>query len=140
LTFTDQRGWEIADNPQNFEPSGDDNDSVVEHLTGEFPGVVSAPEDDDVLPGVDMDFDAKPTGRRWTATMLPRSLTRLMGLGNKIQMWRSLRNQEPSQLLHPQLRHKLHHPRRGWWHAIIRSAKQDDISGASNIAQPCPGS
>ncbi len=62
MTFTDWHGLEIGDNPQGFEPSGDDDDSVVKHLTDEFPGVVAAPEDDTALPGVDTDFDAKPTG------------------------------------------------------------------------------
>jgi hypothetical protein len=61
LTFTNWHGWEIGDNTQNFKLSGDDDSSVVKHLTDEFPGVLPAPEDDAVLPGVDMDFDAEPT-------------------------------------------------------------------------------
>ncbi len=63
MTFTDWSGWEIGDHPQDFEPSKDDDNSVVNHLTYEIPGVVPAPEDDAELPGVDMDFDdTKPTG------------------------------------------------------------------------------
>jgi hypothetical protein len=55
LTFTDWRGQEIGDNTQDFEPSEDDDNSVVKHLTDEFPGVVLVHEDDDVLPGVETD-------------------------------------------------------------------------------------
>ena len=29
LTFTDRHGWEIGDHPQDYEPSGNDDDSVV---------------------------------------------------------------------------------------------------------------
>ncbi len=62
LTFTNRCGREIGDNPQDFELSGDDDDSVAKHITDAFPGVVPAPEDDAVLPGVNTDFDAEPTG------------------------------------------------------------------------------
>jgi hypothetical protein len=58
LTFTNQRGQEIGDHQQDFEPSGDDDNSVAKHLTDEFPAVVPAPEDGAVIPGVDTDFDA----------------------------------------------------------------------------------
>jgi hypothetical protein len=51
LTFAGWCGQEIGDNPQDFKSSGDDGDSVVKHLTDEFPGVVPTPEDDAVLPG-----------------------------------------------------------------------------------------
>ncbi len=47
---------------QGFKPCGDDDDSVVEHLQDVLPGVDSTPEDDDELPGLDTDIDAKPTG------------------------------------------------------------------------------
>jgi hypothetical protein len=118
LTFTNQRGREIGDNPQVFESSGDDDDSVVKHLTDEIPGVVPAPEDDAVLPGVDTDFDAEPTGVEVDSNLPSRSLMRLMALGNMIQVHRLLRNQALIQPLRLQLRHKLHHPRRGWRHAM----------------------
>jgi hypothetical protein len=50
LTFTNRHGQDIGDIAQDFEPRADeDDDSVVAH-----------PNDD--LPGVDTDFDAKPTG------------------------------------------------------------------------------
>ncbi len=74
LTFTNQRGWEIGDNPQNFEPSGDDDESVAKHLTDEFLGAVPAPEDDAVLPGVDMDFNAKPTGVEVDSNYAPQDV------------------------------------------------------------------
>jgi hypothetical protein len=61
LTFTNLCGWEISDKPQDFEPNEYDDNSVVKQLTDKFPGVVPVPEDDDVLPGVDTDFDAMPT-------------------------------------------------------------------------------
>ncbi len=82
MTFTDQRGWEIGDNPQDFEPSGDDDDSVVKHLTDEFPGVVPAPEDDAVLPGVDTEFDAEPTGVEVDSDYAPQESAEVNGLGN----------------------------------------------------------
>ena len=74
MTFTDQRGHEIGDNPQDFEPSGDDDDSVFEHLTDEIPEVLPAPEDDAELPGVDTDFDAKPTGVEVDSDHVPQEL------------------------------------------------------------------
>jgi hypothetical protein len=83
FTFTNRRGWEIDDNPQDFEPSGDDDNSVVEHLTDEFPGVVPAPEDDDVLPGVDMDFDAKPTGVEVDSNYAPQKSDEVNRLGQQ---------------------------------------------------------
>jgi hypothetical protein len=83
LTFTDWRGQEIGGNPQDFEPSGDDDDSVVEHLIDEFPGVVPAPEDDAVLPGVDTDFDAKPTGVEMDSNYAPQESDEVNGLGQQ---------------------------------------------------------
>ena len=62
MTFTNRCGQEIGNNPKDFEPSGDDDDSVVKHLIDEFPGVVPVPEDDAGLPGVDTDFDAELSG------------------------------------------------------------------------------
>jgi hypothetical protein len=119
LTFTNQHGQEIGDQTQDFEPSGDDDNSFVKHLTDEIPGVVPAPEDDAELPEEwTRILMLSPQEWRWIVTMSPRSLLRLMALENKIQMRRPLRNQEPSQPLHPQMRHKLHHPRRGWRHTM----------------------
>jgi hypothetical protein len=83
LTFTDRRGWEIGDNPPDFEPSGDYNNSVVEHLKDEFPGVLPAPdrpEDDDGLPGVDTDFDAEPTGVEVHSNYAPQESAEVNGL------------------------------------------------------------
>jgi hypothetical protein len=83
LTFTNWHGWEIGDNPQGFEPSGDDDNSVVEHLTDEFPGVVPMPEDDVVLPGVDTHFDAKPTGVKVDSNYAPQESAEVNGLGQQ---------------------------------------------------------
>jgi hypothetical protein len=83
LTFTDRCGREIGYNPQDFEPSGDDDDSVVEHLTDEFPGVVPAPEEDAVLPGVDTDFDADPTGVETDSNYDPQESDEVNGLGQQ---------------------------------------------------------
>jgi hypothetical protein len=74
------------------------------------------PEEDAELPGVDTGFDAKPTGME--VDMSPKSLLRLMASGNTIQARRPLRNQAPSHPLSPELRHSLHHPRRGWLHGL----------------------
>jgi hypothetical protein len=62
LTFTNWHGREIGDHPQDYEPSGNDDDSVVELISDVIPGVDPTPEDDVELPGVDTDFNAKPTG------------------------------------------------------------------------------
>jgi hypothetical protein len=80
LTFTNRRGREIGDNPQDFESSGDDDNSVVEHLTDEFPVGVPAPEDDAVLPGVDTDFDVKPTGVEVNSDYAPQESAEVNGL------------------------------------------------------------
>ena len=39
LTFTDRHGREIGDHPQDYEPSGNDDDSVVELISDVIPGV-----------------------------------------------------------------------------------------------------
>ncbi len=39
LTFTNQHGREIGDHPQDFEPSGNDDNSVVELVLDVIPGV-----------------------------------------------------------------------------------------------------
>ncbi len=62
MTFTNQHGWDIGDLTQDFEPRADeDEDSIVAHPNDELPGV-DVHSGDAELPGVDMDFDAKPTG------------------------------------------------------------------------------
>ncbi len=91
LTFTDQRGREIGDHPQEFEPSGDDDNSVVKHLTDEFPGVVPAPEDDAALPGVVCDFDAEPTGVEVDSDYVPQKFAEVNGL------WQQDRNVVPTE-------------------------------------------
>ncbi len=83
LTFTNQHGQDIRDNPQVFEPSGDDEDSVVKHLADEFPGVVPAPEDEAVLPSLDTDFDAKPTGVEVDSNYAPQDSAEVNGLGQQ---------------------------------------------------------
>ncbi len=83
LTFTDRLGREIGDNPQDFEPSGDDDYSVVEHLTDEFPGVAPVPEDDAVLPGVDTDFDAETTGVEVDSSHAPQDSAEINILGQQ---------------------------------------------------------
>ncbi len=62
LTFTNRHGQDIGDLAQDFEPHADeDEDSFVAHPNDKLPGVdVHSGEAE--LPGVDTDFDAKPTG------------------------------------------------------------------------------
>jgi hypothetical protein len=55
LTFTNRHGRKIGDHPQDYEPSGNDEDSVVELISDVIPIVDPTPEDDAELPGVDMD-------------------------------------------------------------------------------------
>jgi hypothetical protein len=45
--------------------------------------VVPAPEDDDVLQGVDMDFDAKPTGMEVYSNYAPEESAQGNGLGQQ---------------------------------------------------------
>ena len=62
LTFTNQQGHDIGDHQQDFDPVGDDDEySAIEFISDVIPGVDPAPEDDAEPPGVDTDFDAKPT-------------------------------------------------------------------------------
>ncbi len=58
-----------------------DNDSVVKVLMDKFPGVIPAPEDDAVLPGVDTDFNAKPTGVEEDSEYVPQEFAEVNGLG-----------------------------------------------------------
>jgi hypothetical protein len=62
LTFTNRHGQDIGDLAQDFEPRADeDDDSFVAHPNDKLPGVDVHLGDAELL-GVDMDFDAKPTG------------------------------------------------------------------------------
>jgi hypothetical protein len=62
LTFTNQHGQDIGDLAQDFEPHADEDDnSFVAHPNDKLP-VVDVHSGDAELPGVDTDFDAKPTG------------------------------------------------------------------------------
>ncbi len=83
LAFTNRHGREIGDHPQDFEPSGDYDSFLVKHLTDELPGVVLAPEDDAALPGVDTDFDAKPTGVEVDSNYVPQKFAEVNGLGQQ---------------------------------------------------------
>ncbi len=75
LTFTNRQGHEIGDHPRDFDPAGDDDDdSAGELILNVIPGVDPAPEDDAELPGVDTDFDAKPTGVEVDINYAPQEL------------------------------------------------------------------
>jgi len=95
LTFTDRHGREIGDHTQDYEPSGNDDDSVVKLILDVIPGVDPPPEDDAELPGVDTDFDAEPTGVEVVDSdyVLPE-LTEVNGLGQ--QDTRAAPTEEPS--------------------------------------------
>jgi hypothetical protein len=81
LTFTDRHGREIGDHPQDYEPSGDDDDSVVELILDAITGVDPTPEDYAELPGVDTDFDAEPTGVEVVdSDYVPQELIEVYGL------------------------------------------------------------
>jgi hypothetical protein len=80
LTFTNRHGQEIDDHPQDYEPSANDDNSVVELISDVIPGVDPTPEDDVELPGVDTDFDAKPTGVEVDSDYAPQDLTEVNGL------------------------------------------------------------
>ncbi len=62
LTFTNWHGQDIGDLAQDFEPHADkDDNSLVAHPNDKLPGV-DVQSGDAELPGLDTDFDAKPTG------------------------------------------------------------------------------
>jgi len=83
LTFTDRHGWEIGDHSQDYEPSGNDDDSVVELISNVILGVDPTPEDDAELPGVDTDFDAEPTKVGVDSDYVSQELTEVNGLGQQ---------------------------------------------------------
>jgi hypothetical protein len=78
LTFTNRHVQEIGGHPQDYEPSWNDNNSVVELILDVIPGVA---EDDTGLPGVDTDFDAEPTGLEVDSDYVPQEFTEVNGLG-----------------------------------------------------------
>jgi hypothetical protein len=81
LTFTDWQGHEIGDHPQDFDTAGDDvDDSAGELILDVITGVDPAPEDDAELPGVETDFDAKPTGVEVDINYAPQELNEVDGL------------------------------------------------------------
>ena len=83
LTFTNRHGREIGDHPQDVEPGGNDDDSVVDLISDVIPGVDPTPEEDAELPGVDTDFDAEPTGVEVDSDYVPQELTEVDGLGQQ---------------------------------------------------------
>jgi hypothetical protein len=83
LTFTDRHGREIGDHPQDYKPSGNDDDSVVQLILDVIPGVDPTPEDDAELPGVDTDFDAEPTEVEVDSDCVPQELTEVNDLGQQ---------------------------------------------------------
>jgi hypothetical protein len=113
LTFTNRHAQEISDHPQDFEPSGNDDDSVVELILDVIPGVDPTPEDDAELPGVDTDFDAEPTGVEVDSDYVPQELTKVDGL--RQQDPNTAPTEEPSAKPPTE---SLHHPRRGWLHGM----------------------
>jgi hypothetical protein len=83
LTFTNWHGREIGDHPQDVEPSGNDDDSVVNLILDVIPGVGPSLDEDAELPGVDTDFDAKPTGVEVDSDYVSEELTKVDGLGQQ---------------------------------------------------------
>ncbi len=62
LTFTNRHGQDIGDLAQDFEPHADEDDnSFVTHPNDKLMGM-DVHSGNDELPGVDTDFDTKPTG------------------------------------------------------------------------------
>ncbi len=85
LTFTDWHGWEIGDHPQDLEPCGDDDGSADEHLQDVLPGVEPTPEDHAEVPGLDTNFDAKPTGVKVDSEYVSQEHTGVDGLRQQDQ-------------------------------------------------------
>ena len=81
LTFTNQQGHGIGDHPQDIDPGGDDDDdSAIEFILDVIPRENPVPEDDAQLPGVDTDFDAKPTRVEVDSDYAPQELNEVEGL------------------------------------------------------------
>ena len=116
LTFTNQQGLEIGDHQQDSDPVGGDADSSdIVFILYVIPGVDPAREDGAELPGVDTDFDAKPTGVEVDSDVAPQELNEVIASSNKIHEWRPQRNQAPNQPL-CQLK-TLHRLAKEWQHA-----------------------
>ncbi len=77
------------------------------------------PEDDTELPGVDTDFDAKPTWVEVDSDYVSQEHTGVDGLGQQDQ--EVVPDEAPSAKpnTEPKLRHKQHHPRREWQHVML---------------------
>jgi hypothetical protein len=86
LTFTNRHGQDIGDLAQDFEPRADeDDDSFVAHPNDELPEV-DVHLGDAELPGVDTDFDAKPTGVEVDTEAygdVPQKQNKVYGLGQQ---------------------------------------------------------
>jgi hypothetical protein len=86
LTFTNWHGQDIGDLAQDFEPCADeDDDSFVAHPNNELPRV-DVQLGDTELPGVDMDFDAEPTGVEVDTEAygnVPQEQNKVYGLGQQ---------------------------------------------------------
>ncbi len=86
LTFTNRHGQDIGDLAQDFEPRADeDEDSFVAHPNDKLTGV-DVHSGDAELPGVDMDFDTKPTGVEVDTEVygdVPQEQNKVYGLGQQ---------------------------------------------------------
>ncbi len=86
LTFTNRHGQDIGDLAQDFEPCVDEDDnSFVVHPNDELTGV-DVHSGDAELPGVDMDFDTKPTGVEVDTGAygdVPQEQNKVCGLGQQ---------------------------------------------------------
>ncbi len=58
MTFTDWHGQEIGDHPQDVEPSGNDDNFVVNLIL-------------DLIPGVDPTPDENADSQEWTRILMP---------------------------------------------------------------------
>ncbi len=83
LTFTNRHGQKIGVHQQDVEHSENDDNSVVDLISDNIPGVDPTPEDDAELPGVDTDFDVEPTGVEVDSDYVPQELTEVDGLGQQ---------------------------------------------------------
>jgi hypothetical protein len=86
LTFTNRHGQDIGDLVQDFEPCADEDDnSFVAHPNDKLTGV-DAHSGDDELPGVDTDFNTKPTGVEVDTEAygdVPQEQNKVYGLGHQ---------------------------------------------------------
>ncbi len=86
LTFTNRYGQDIGDLAQDFEPRADENDySFVAHPNDKLTGVDTHSGDAE-LPGVDTDFDTKPTGVEVDTEAygdVPQERNKVYGLGQQ---------------------------------------------------------